>query len=53
MKRSLVFLCGLWAATASAQPILFDDFDGLDLLPHWRTPDPSHWEYSVSDSNCM
>lgn len=51
MRRILVSLLSLWwCSAASAQPVFFDDFDGPDLLPHWRTPDPSHWEYSVSDS---
>lgn len=48
MTRGLLTLSALWSAAASAQPVFFDDFDGPDLLPHWRAPDPSHWEYDVS-----
>jgi hypothetical protein len=50
VRHVLLVPVALWCAAASAQPVFFDDFDGPDLLPHWRTPDPSHWEYSVSDS---
>jgi len=46
----LVAAMALSPAAALAQPVFFDDFDGPDLLPHWQTPNPSHWEYSVSDS---
>ena len=40
----------LWPAAGAAQPVFFDDFDGDELLPHWVTPDPSEWKFSVSDS---
>jgi hypothetical protein len=39
----------LWGSSPlAAQPVFFDDFDGPDLLPHWRTPPPQNWDYNVS-----
>ena len=40
----------LCPATALAQTVFFDDFEGNALLPHWRLPPPSDWEYNVSNS---
>ncbi len=38
----------LLPATAAAQPLLFDDFDGDALAPNWGHV-PSRWQYNVSN----
>src|SRR5436189_2097491 len=51
MKAPVCMLLGfLCPATALAQPVFFDDFDGDILLPHWSRPPPSEWAYNVSNS---
>ena len=52
MKRWVLslLLTGLCMSAASGQTVFFDHFEGDALLPHWTQPPPSHWEYSVSNS---
>jgi hypothetical protein len=44
----ILALMAMVSAAAPAQPVFFDDFDGDELLPHWRLPPDDHWEYEVS-----
>ena len=50
MKVVLCIRALLWPLAASGQTVLFDDFEGNTLLPHWLQPPPSRWEYNVSNS---
>ncbi len=52
MKRWVLslLLTGLGMSAASGQTVFFDQFEGDTLLPHWAQPPPSHWEYSVNNS---
>jgi hypothetical protein len=45
----LLALC-VAAAPAAGQTVFFDDFDGNDLKPHWKTTPPERWDYEVRDS---
>ena len=50
MNRWMIGLLVLWPAAALGQTGFYDHFEGNALLPHWRVPPASHWEYNVSNS---
>lgn len=50
LPRHFLALLALCPASALAQPVFFDDFDGNALQPHWGQPNPLFWEYNVSNS---